>query len=62
MGALIKARQLESKARAATSAARHVQVARLPHWSEEYRALPNAILRSALFSVIGRGQRAVTAP
>ncbi|HBO0904573.1 TPA: plasmid replication initiator TrfA [Pseudomonas aeruginosa] len=31
---------------------------RLQNWREPYRALPNAVLRSALFAVIGRGQRA----
>lgn len=27
---------------------------RLQNWREPYRALPNAVLRSALFAVIGR--------
>ena len=32
---------------------------RLQNWREPYRALPNAVLRSALFAVIGKGQRAI---
>lgn len=32
---------------------------RLQNWREPYRALPNAVLRSALFAAIGKGQRAI---
>lgn len=35
-----------------------VPAPRLQNWQEPYRALPNAFLRSALFAVIGKGQRA----
>ncbi|AYC31621.1 hypothetical protein D3880_04090 [Pseudomonas cavernae] len=59
MGALTKARELEAKASATASASRPADVPapRLQNWREPYRALPNAILRSAVFAVIGRGQR-----
>jgi hypothetical protein len=35
-----------------------VPAPRLQNWREPYRAIPNAVLRSALFAVIGKGQRA----
>lgn len=49
----VAARNMSSKANLANTPA-----PRLLHWGDSYRALPNAIMRSALFAVIGRGQRA----
>ncbi|KWV82729.1 MULTISPECIES: plasmid replication initiator TrfA [Pseudomonas] len=60
MGPLTKVRELEARASATTSALRPADAPapRLQNWRELYRALPNAVLRSALFAVIGKGQRA----
>lgn len=60
MGALTKVRELEARASATASTPRRADVPapRLQNWREPYRALPNAVLRSALFAVIGKGQRA----
>lgn len=58
MGALTKARELESKARAAALGTYHAPTRRLPNWSDTDRAIPNALLRSAVFAAIGKGQRA----
>lgn len=60
MDALSKIRALESRARTVASVALvpDAQVPRLPNWSEMHRAIPNVLLRSAAFAVIGKGQRA----
>jgi len=59
MGALTKIRELEARAsgKASKSPPADAPAPRLQSWREPYRALPNAVLRSALFAVIGRGQR-----
>jgi len=60
MDALSKVRALEFKARNTSSAevGSALQTPRLPDWSETHRAIPNVLLRSAAFAVIGKGQRA----
>lgn len=58
MGALTKVRELEARASASASRTADFPATRLQNWREPYRALPNAILRSAVFAVIGKGQRA----
>ena len=60
MGALTKIRELEARAsgKASKSPPADAPAPRLLNWREPYCALPNAILRSALFAVIGKGQRA----
>ena len=60
MGALTKIRELEARAcaKASQSTPAATTAPRLPNWEEPYCAVPNAILRSALFAVIGKGQRA----
>lgn len=60
MDALSKIRALESRARtvASVALAPDAQAPRLPNWSETHRAIPNVLLRSAAFAVIGKGQRA----
>lgn len=58
MGALTKVRELEARAKASPSPPAESPGPRLPNWREPYCALPNAVMRSALFAVIGKGQRA----
>lgn len=46
------------KAQGAPEEAQPAKVARLPLWPEAVRAVPNSVLRSALFGAIKRGARA----